>query len=160
MVYKYSENIPFKAGAWILVIIAIPGVSGAAMGICNQRDYFRKALHHAGLTPAHSIPSAWDYKFSRARGEWLLVTLKNGTQFAGWWAGQSFASDERSERDLLIEQVFDIADSGPWTPTPRSVSRLRPGMARLHPRPGSRHAGGCWGRSERANSGFMQRSKI
>ncbi|MBR0934346.1 DUF6338 family protein [Bradyrhizobium jicamae] len=99
VVYKYSENIPFKAGAWILVIIAIPGVSGAAMGICNQRDYFRKALHHAGLTPAHSIPSAWDYKFSRARGEWLLVTLKNGTQFAGWWAGQSFASDERSERD-------------------------------------------------------------
>ncbi|MGL3208294.1 DUF6338 family protein [Bradyrhizobium sp. BR 1433] len=119
--YQYEAYIPVKAVAWITVIIAIPAISGAAMGVCNQRDYFRKAFHRAGLTPSHSVPSAWDYKFSRSPGEWVLVTLKSGTRFAGWWAGRSFASDAPSERDLLIEQVYEIPDDGPWTPTRKSV---------------------------------------
>ncbi len=51
----------------------------------------------------------------------MLVKLKCGTQFAGWWAGSSFASDDKADRDLLIEQVFEVPDAGPWKPTDKSV---------------------------------------
>ena len=37
------------------------------------------------------------------------------------WAGRSFASDDRTERDLLIEQVFEIPDAGAWVSTSKSI---------------------------------------
>jgi Family of unknown function (DUF6338) len=105
----------------MVVIILIPAIAGIASGVCNQRDYFRKIYHHFNFEPIHTVPSAWDYKFSKSPGEWVLVKLKDGTQFAGWWAGQSFASDDRTERDLLIEQVFEVPQSGPWKSTSKSL---------------------------------------
>jgi Family of unknown function (DUF6338) len=119
--YKDDADVPVKAASWIVVIILIPAVAGIASGVCNQRDYFRKIFHHFNFEPIHAVPSAWDYKFSKSPGEWVLVKLKDGTQFAGWWAGQSFASDDRTERDLLIEQVFEVPERGPWISTSKSL---------------------------------------
>jgi hypothetical protein len=119
--YKSSSSVPLKAFSWMLVIILIPAVAGGAAGVCNQRDYFRRFYQWLKLEPIHAVPSAWDYKFSRSPGEWVLVKLKDGTQFAGWWAGSSFASEDRSERDLLIEQVFEVLEVGAWKPTAKSL---------------------------------------
>jgi hypothetical protein len=119
--YKNDFGVPMKAASWMLVIILIPALAGIVVGACTQRDHFRHVYHWFGLEPIYIVPSAWDYKFSKSPGGWILVRLRNGDQVAGWWAGQSFASDDRSERDLLIEQVFDIPDAGPWVPTNRSI---------------------------------------
>jgi hypothetical protein len=116
-----SSSIPLKAFSWMLVIILIPAVAGIVAGVGNQRDYFRSFYHWLKLEPVHAVPSAWDYKFSKSPGEWVLVKLKDGIQFAGWWAGRSFASDDRSERDLLIEQVFEVPETGAWKPTAKSL---------------------------------------
>src|ERR1035437_34364 len=119
--YKNNYGVPMKAASWMLVIIAIPALAGIISGVCNQRDYDRKFYHWLKLEPIHTVPSAWDYKFSKSPGEWVLVKLKDGTQFGGWWSGQSFASDDRTERDLLIEQVFEVPDTGPWKATAKSL---------------------------------------
>jgi hypothetical protein len=119
--YKNNFGVPMKASSWMLVIIAIPALAGIISGVCNQRDYVRRIYHWLKLEPIHAVPSAWDYKFSKSPGEWVLVKLKDGTQFAGWWAGRSFASDDRSERDLLIEQVFEVPEIGPWKTTAKSL---------------------------------------
>jgi hypothetical protein len=119
--YQNKFSVPMMALSWVLVIILIPAAAGIASGVANQRDYFRKFYHFFKLEPIHTVPSAWDYKFSKSPGEWVLIKLKDGTQFAGWWAGQSFASDDRMERDLLIEQVFEVPDSGPWKTTAKSL---------------------------------------
>lgn len=103
------------------MIIVIPALAGIVIGVCNQRDCFRRLFHWLRLTPVHAIPSAWDYKFSKSDGEWILVRLKNGDQVAGWWAGTSFASDDRTERDLFVEQVFEILDAGAWVSTSKSI---------------------------------------
>ena len=119
--YKNNFGVPLMAVSWMLVIILIPALVGILSGVCNQRDYVRKFYHWLKLEPIHTVPSAWDYKFSRSPGEWVLVKLKNGVQFAGWWAGNSFASHDTSERDLLIEQVFEVPDTGPWKSTAKSL---------------------------------------
>jgi hypothetical protein len=119
--YANNFGVPLKTLSWLLVTILIPAAAGMVFGVCNQRDYVRRLFQYFDLTPSHAIPSAWDYKFSRSAGEWVLVKLKDGTQFAGWWAGRSFASDDRTERDLLIEQVFEVPDSGPWISTCKSL---------------------------------------
>jgi hypothetical protein len=119
--YKNEFDVPMMAASWMLVIVVIPALAGIVIGVCTQRDYFRRMYHWLNLEPIHVVPSAWDYKFSKSPGEWVLVKLKDGTQFAGWWAAQSFASDDRTERDLLIEQVFEVPDHGPWKPTSKSL---------------------------------------
>jgi len=119
--YKNNFGLPLKAFSWMLVIIILPAVAGIVAGVCNQRDLFRRIYHLLKLEPIHSVPSAWDYKFSKSPGEWLLIKLKDGTQFAGWWAGRSFASDDRNERDLLIEKVFEVPEIGPWKATAKSL---------------------------------------
>lgn len=119
--YSNDCGVPIKAASWMLVIIIIPAGAGIFTGVASQRDLVRKLYHRLKLEPIHAVPSAWDYKFSKSPGEWVLVKLKDGTQFAGWWAGRSFASDDRTERDLLIEQVFEVPDTGPWKPTAKSL---------------------------------------
>lgn len=49
-------------------------------------------------------------------GEWVLVTLKNGTRFAGFCGTDSFMSSEPAERDLYIQWVYDLDDEDNWQP--------------------------------------------
>jgi hypothetical protein len=119
--YSYDMGVPWKMLAWILVIAVFPAAAGILSGTVNKREIVRKLYRKAGLEPVHTIPTAWDYKFSKSPGEWIFVTLKNGTRFAGWWSGASFASDQAAERDLFVEQVFDFDETGPWQPTSKSL---------------------------------------
>jgi hypothetical protein len=119
--YANDAALEWKIFGWVAVMALIPAGAGIALGCCTQREIIRRVYHWVGLEPIHRVPSAWDYKFSQSPGEWVLVTLKNGVQFAGWWAGRSFASDDKAERDLLIERVFEVPDNGPWRETSRSV---------------------------------------
>jgi hypothetical protein len=119
--YKNDFGVPTMALSWMLVIILIPATGGVLAGAINRRELMRGLYHWLKLEPVHTIPSAWDYKFSRSPGEWVLVKLKNGTEFAGWWGSQSFAADGYIDRDLLIERVFEVPDSGPWTSTAKSM---------------------------------------
>jgi len=121
LAYSNNCSVPIKAASWVIVIILLPAIAGIVWGTFNQRNVIRRLYHWVGLTPIHTIPNAWDYKFSRPTGEWVLVKLKNGIQFAGFWGTSSFASDDPKERDLLIERVYTIPDDGPWQPTDKSL---------------------------------------
>ena len=47
-------------------------------------------------------------------GEWVLVTLKDGTRFAGYCGPDSFMSSDPAERDLYIQWVYDLDDEDGW----------------------------------------------
>ncbi|WP_428833458.1 DUF6338 family protein [Methylobacterium ajmalii] len=96
-------------------------IIGFISGVSSQRDWFFRILRRFGFSPIHIVPNAWDYKFSKTTGEWVIVTLKNDTIFRGWWGGLSFSSSDVKERDVLIEQVFEEDGKHPWVPTRRSV---------------------------------------
>ena len=49
-------------------------------------------------------------------GEWVLVTLRNGTRFAGYCGPDSFMSSDPDNRDLYIQWVYDIDDDSGWCP--------------------------------------------
>lgn len=105
--------------AWFLYILIIPVFFGLAIGINIQKNFVRRALQDVGLNPVHAIPTAWDWKFDRMQvtgGEWVLVTLKNGTRFAGFCGPESFISSEPTERDLYIQWIYDIDDDDKWLP--------------------------------------------
>ena len=47
--------------------------------------------------------------------QWVLVTLKDGTRFAGFCGSDSFMSSDPSERDIYIQQVYDVDDDNNWS---------------------------------------------
>lgn len=106
---------------WIFVLAAAPALIGFLSGVSSKKDWLRRIYAQIGLSPIHVVPTSWDYHFSGLSQSWVLVVLKDGTQFAGYWGGKSFASSDFKERDLFIEHVFEIPDTGPWTPTTKSV---------------------------------------
>jgi hypothetical protein len=81
-------------------------------------------LQAGGAIQAH-LPTAWDYLFEGLTPDtFVLVTLLDGTQVAGKMTNNSFASSSKEERDLYIQEVWEIGKKGDqWTPLnpPRGI---------------------------------------
>ena len=114
-VVAIDESIYVKILAWLSLVFAGPAVLGLVLGINIQKDLFRRLLRRCGLSPVHVIPTAWDWKFGGMTEQWVLVTLKDGTRFAGFCGSESFMSSDPTERDIYIQQVYDVDDDDNWS---------------------------------------------
>ena len=110
-----DDSFYSKMLAWFALIFVGPAVLGFILGINVQTDWVRRALRRCGLNPVHVIPAAWDWKFGRMANEWVLVTLKDGTRFAGFCGEDSFISSDPHERDIYIQWVYDIDPENNWS---------------------------------------------
>lgn len=112
----------WKALSWMIIILVGPIVLGLVAGVFVQKDTLERILRSVGLNPVHAVPTAWDWKWGRmASGEWVLVTLKDGTRFAGFCGKNSFISSDPAERDIYVQQVFSIEEDNKWVSTEGAV---------------------------------------
>ena len=100
---------------WFTLIFVGPAVLGLLLGVNIQKNLIRRALQYCGLNIIHVIPTAWDWKFRNMTEQWVLVTLKDGTRFAGFCGGESFMSSDPNERDIYIQWAYDIDDENNWS---------------------------------------------
>lgn len=111
-----------KSMAWFALIFITPAAIGLLLGINAQTGFTRHIARRIKLNPVHALPSAWDWTFSNGNQRWVLVTLKDGTRFAGYCGNNSFFSSDPLERDILIEKVYDLDDDDTWLDVgPKSV---------------------------------------
>ena len=103
-----------KVLAWFALILVGPAILGLLLGVNIQTDAFRRFLRWCGFNPVHVIPTAWDWKFGGMSEQWVLVTLKDGTRFAGFCGSDSFMSSDPEERDIYIERIYDIEEDNRW----------------------------------------------
>ena len=92
-----------SALAYFGLVFGGPVVLGLLLGINIQKDLTRRCLNKFGLYPVHAIPTAWDWKFRDRTEHWVLVTLKDGTRFAGFYGAKSFTASSLGERDIYIQ---------------------------------------------------------
>ena len=114
IVVAIEKPIYGKVLAWFSLVFAGPAVLGLVLGVNIQENLFRRLLQKCGLNPVHVIPTAWDWKFGGMTEQWVLVTLKDGTRFAGFCGSDSFMSSDPTERDIYIQQVYDVDDDDNW----------------------------------------------
>jgi hypothetical protein len=107
-----------RAAAWGVMTLFSPVTLGLIAGRLVQRGTAETALQRMGLYPKQQAVTSWDRLFSRAGKKRVLVTLKDGRQVAGIFGDRSFASSDPSERDVYIESLSEIGDSGEWRPNP------------------------------------------
>lgn len=97
-----------------LVFFIVPAVIGAALGYSTKTDRLRSILSKMRLNVLHPISSTWDWKFSKPEESWVLVVLKDGTKWAGIFGSNSFASSGFEQRDLFLEEVYEIDEHNEW----------------------------------------------
>ena len=112
---------------WFLLIFAGPAILGALLGINIQKNLLRRFLRLLGINIVHAIPTAWDWKFGNMTEQWVLVTLKDDTRFAGFCGPGSFMSSDPAERDIYIERIYDIDDEDRWLPRGENSALIAPG---------------------------------
>lgn len=102
--------------AWLHYVL-VPLAIASGIVLFDQREWFYRLAHHFGFRLAHHIPAAWDYAFSKLnRGTFVWVKLNTGTEYAGKMGARSFASSSTAERDLYLEEVWQINEGDePWT---------------------------------------------
>ncbi len=103
-----------KALTWFALVFAGPAIFGLILGLNAQKELGRKLLKRIGLNPVHVMPTAWDWKFGGMKEAWVLAVLKDGTKFGGFCGAKSFMSSDPKERDLYIEQVYEIDENNVW----------------------------------------------
>ena len=129
--YVLSLNEPgyHKTISWFALVFIGPAIFGLLLGLNAQREWGRRFLQWCCLNPVHVMPTAWDWKFGNTPAQWVLVTLKDGTRFAGFCGKGSFMSSDPKERDLYVERVYDVDDEHVWHPRESSVL-IAPGEIR------------------------------
>lgn len=103
-----------KVLAWLTLIFFGPAAFGLFLGINAQKNLFFRGLQWLRLNPVHVVPTAWDWKFGRMGSQWVLVTLKDGIRFGGFFSSGSFASSDPNERDIYIQWLHDIDGENKW----------------------------------------------
>lgn len=113
-VVKQWGWLPWIADA--IQYAVFPLLIGAALSFSAANDWIGNGLRRLGLSPNHHSPTAWDYAFSRLRGEvYVIASLTDGSKVYGRYGPASFASSSSTERDLLIEEVWEVDDKNRWT---------------------------------------------
>lgn len=106
---------------WFLIVLVGPAIVGALLGLNVRKGWWQKILRRTGISTVHPISAAWDWWFSGVEACWVMASLKDGTRWAGYLGTNSFMSSNPSERDIYIEQVYELDSKDQWTRRHSSV---------------------------------------
>ena len=122
---KISEEHPTIY--WIsLLATTVVGATLLAIliGVVKQKGFIEWLFAKMRVNKNHSVPTAWDYYFSKQEESWIIVTLKNGKTIYGKFSEHSFASSDTEERDLYIEKTYNIKEDMTWVEDDKSKGIL------------------------------------
>lgn len=110
-----SAPLHEQTAYWLHILLAGSVVFGIAVGLNASLGITRYLLQHVGLHLPHVMESAWDWRFSRFPPSLMTITLRDGSRVSGWCGPASFIGSDPNNRDLYVEQVYDVDEEGNWT---------------------------------------------
>ena len=111
-----------QALCWFVIVFIVPVILAAAHARIIQKDGLGWFYRLLGLRPISPIPTGWDWIFSTTEPCFVLITLNDGTEIAGYFGVRSMASSEPEHKDIYIEQVYTVPEDGrDWEPVEGSL---------------------------------------
>jgi hypothetical protein len=101
-----------QALCWFAIIFVVPMILAVAHARIMQKDGLGWFYRLLGLRPISPIPTGWDWIFSTTDPCYVLITLTDGTEIAGYFGRRSMASSEPEHKDIYIEQVYRVPEGG------------------------------------------------
>ncbi len=108
----FSTRPVWQAFFWFAIVFVIPVILAACHARIIQKDGLGWFYRLVGLRPISPIPTGWDWIFSTTEPCYVLITLNNGTEIAGFFGGRSMASSEPEHKDIYIERVYKVPEDG------------------------------------------------
>jgi hypothetical protein len=120
------------AAAWFIILFIAPALLGIFRALMIQEKWLNRFYKWLGLKVTaqkrlrwfHSwfslrsinpIPTGWDWIFSTTDPCYVLITLNDGTEIAGFFGDHSMASSDPERKDIYIERVYTVPeDNRPW----------------------------------------------
>lgn len=95
----------------IIAIFAWPVIAGGVMALLIPMPWIDKQLDRFGFGYIDRLPTAWDYAV-RLGPAWDKVYLQDGGIVAGKFQNGSVASVNQNHRDIYVEEVYTVDDTG------------------------------------------------
>lgn len=106
------HNLVAYYGLAIWILFLIPALLGVVIGIFHTlyglKDWFNAPV------------ASWDERIARSRGQWVLVTLEDGTKAAGYLGRGAAVVSDTGERDLYVQTLYQADSDEVWRKVPRS----------------------------------------
>lgn len=90
---------------YVFVLFVAPISWACVMKVLRTTEFFQKSMPHPTAKP-------WDYIFAQRKPYWIIVTLKDGKQFAGRYDSTSFASSAPAPEQLYLEATWVLNSDG------------------------------------------------
>jgi hypothetical protein len=104
-----------QAICWFFIMFIAPVLLAMARAKIIQSDGLGWLYRWLGLRVISPIPTGWDWIFNTTGPCFILVTLTDGTEIAGYFGKRSMASSDPDRKDIYIETVYTVPeDEGPW----------------------------------------------
>jgi len=101
---------------WITLTLIGPALMGFLLGLNIRKGWTQNLLAKYGIGTIHPVDTAWDWRFAGKPGGWVMAVLKDGTKWFGYLGTNSFLSSRPAERDIFIQQVYEVDENNTWTP--------------------------------------------
>ncbi len=117
-----GDRLSLRLSMWFVIIVVIPVGLATGHGYIVQHDGIGRLCSRLGLRTINPIPTGWDWIFSRVDPCYLLITLADGTEIAGYFGRRSMASSDPTRRDIFLEKTYRVPESGgAWEPVDGSL---------------------------------------
>jgi len=111
----WATSPVISAVLWFFIILCMPIMMALLAAIVTQKGSVGVLAKFLNLRYIDPIPTAWDCKFSRLEPCYLLITLKDGTEIAGYFGENSFSSSISEDKDIYLEETYKISNNK-WIP--------------------------------------------
>jgi hypothetical protein len=112
--FHFEQGFIIPPLVWsYLYYFIVPCVIAMTIVFIDQKEWLYKIAAKFDLRISHHIPAAWDYAFSHVNQEtFLWIKLNSGTIYVGKFGWSSFASSNPSERDIYLQEVWNMPEDG------------------------------------------------
>lgn len=101
-----QDNPAGQAFCWFFIIFIAPIILAMARARIVQRDGLGWLYRFLGLRSISPVPTGWDWVFSTTDPCYVLITLTDGTEIAGYFGRRSMASPDPERKDIFVERVY------------------------------------------------------
>lgn len=118
----FARQPAWQALSWFFIVFLAPMILAMVRARIAQRDGLRRLFQRLGLRTINPIPTGWDWIFSTTDPCYVLVTLRDGAEIAGYFGPRSMASSDPERKDIFLERVYTVPpDDGPWKAVEHSL---------------------------------------
>jgi hypothetical protein len=133
--HDVPKEHPFWYGLfWLFTVLILPVSLSLGFWKLRTSSFMQSSF-------PHPVGRAWDYFFSKRTQHWVIVTLKDGRQFAGRYGVRSFSSSAPHPEQLYLEEAWKLNDAGGCSRSSTATRRSTTGCATACRSSGSRRMG-------------------